>query len=213
MNDIVFLVDNTKEPFTTSKVIADRTGMNHRRVKDAIRKHEHEIRSFGLLGAYATESSGGRPEEIYRLNEQQATFLMTLLKNTPMVVDFKAELVRRFYAMRTELYHVKYEKLERKPIRIGLTDAIKALPESPHKHLKYKQYTDLAYKLAIGKTAKQIRMERGANKKDTASNFLTSEEIEAVSKAENSISVLLGIGMSYSEIKSALSNSIISLNN
>lgn len=213
MNDIVFLVDNTKEPFTTSKVIADRTGMNHRRVKDAIRKHEHEIRSFGLLGAYATESSGGRPEEIYRLNEQQATFLMTLLKNTPMVVDFKAELVRRFYAMRTELYNVKYEKLERRPIRIGLTDAIKALPESPHKHLKYKQYTDLAYKLAIGKTAKQVRMERGANKKDTASNFLTSEEIEAVSKAENSISVLLGIGMSYSEIKSALSNSIIPLNN
>ena len=213
MNDIVFLVDNTKEPFTTSKVIADRTGMNHRRVKDAIRKHEHEIRSFGLLGAYATESSGGRPEEIYRLNEQQATFLMTLLKNTPMVVDFKAELVRRFYAMRTELYNVKYEKLERKPIRIGLTDAIKALPESPHKHLKYKQYTDLAYKLAIGKIAKQVRMERGANKKDTASNFLTSEEIEAVSKAENSISVLLGIGMSYSEIKSALSNSIIPLNN
>ena len=213
MNDIVFLLDNTKEPFTTSKVIADRTGMNHRRVKDAIRKHEHEIRSFGLLGAYATESSGGRPEEIYRLNEQQATFLMTLLKNTPMVVDFKAELVRRFYAMRTELYNVKYEKLERKPIRIGLTDAIKALPESPHKHLKYKQYTDLAYKLAIGKTAKQVRMERGANKKDTASNFLTSEEIEAVSKAENSISVLLGIGMSYSEIKSALSNSIIPLNN
>lgn len=213
MNDIVFLVDNTKEPFTTSKVIAGRTGMNHRRVKDAIRKHEHEIRSFGLLGAYATESSGGRPEEIYRLNEQQATFLMTLLKNTPMVVDFKAELVRRFYAMRTELYNVKYEKLERKPIRIGLTDAIKALPESPHKHLKYKQYTDLAYKLAIGKTAKQVRMERGANKKDTASNFLTSEEIEAVSKAENSISVLLGIGMSYSEIKSALSNSIIPLNN
>lgn len=213
MNDIVFLVDNTKEPFTTSKVIADRTGMNHRRVKDAIRKHEHEIRSFGLLGAYATESSGGRPEEIYRLNEQQATFLMTLLKNTPMVVDFKAELVRRFYAMRTELYNVKYEKLERKPIRIGLTDAIKALPESPHKHLKYKQYTDLAYKLAIGKTAKQVRMERGANKKDTASNYLTSEEIEAVSKAENSISVLLGIGMSYSEIKSALSNSIIPLSN
>lgn len=158
MNDIVFLVDNTKEPFTTSKVIADRTGMNHRRVKDAIRKHEHEIRSFGLLGAYATESSGGRPEEIYRLNEQQATFLMTLLKNTPMVVDFKVELVRRFYAMRTELYNVKYEKLERKPIRIGLTDAIKALPESPHKHLKYKQYTDLAYKLAIGKTAKKSEL-------------------------------------------------------
>ena len=213
MNDIVFINNATHELVTTSKVVSERTGMNHRRVKEAIRKHEREILSFGLLGAYATESSGGRPEEIYLLNEPQATFLMTLLKNTEPVVEFKAELVRQFYAMRTELRKLELAKMERRSIRLEMTDAIKALPESPHKQLKYKQYTDLAYKLAIGKTAKQIRTERGANKKDTASNFLTSEEIEAVSKAENSISVLLGIGMSYSEIKSALSNSIIPLNN
>ena len=40
MDNIVFLEPNKidSEPFTTSKVIAETTGMNHRRVKDAIRK-------------------------------------------------------------------------------------------------------------------------------------------------------------------------------
>lgn len=210
MDEIVFIENNTKEPFTTSKVIAEFTGMNHRRVKDAIRKHENEILSFGLLGECATESTGGRPEEIYMLNEQQAAFLMTLLKNTEKVVEFKAELVRQFYAMREEIYMAKLAKIERKQIRGSMTDAIKSLPESPHKKFKYKQYTDLAYKLAIGKTAKQIREERRANKKDTASDFLTAKELEAVSNLENHISVLLNIGMEYEQIKESLSKSIIS---
>lgn len=214
MNDIVFLSDNTHEPFTTSKAIASFAEIQHHTVTRLIQQHEADFKEFGILRFEIEEIKGrGQPAKRYQLNEEQATLLMTYLKNTPKVRAFKKELVRQFYAMRTELYKAQSAKIERKPIRLGMTDAIKALPESPHKHLKYKQYTDLAYKLAIGKTAKQIRMERGANKKDTASNFLTSEEIEAVSKAENSISVLLGIGMSYSEIKSALSNSIIPLNN
>ena len=54
MNDLVFLEPNRldAEPFTTSKVIAEMTGMNHRRVKDAIRKHQSAMEDFGLLGAY-----------------------------------------------------------------------------------------------------------------------------------------------------------------
>lgn len=218
MNDIVFLVDNTKEPFTTSDVIAVFAGIQHHTVTRLIQQHEADFKEFGLLRFQidAVKREGARGTKYtkhYQLNEEQATLLMTYLKNTAQVRGFKKELIRQFYAMRIELYKAQSAKIERKPIRLGMTDAIKALPESPHKHLKYKQYTDLAYKLAIGKTARQVRIERGANKKDTASDFLTSEEIEAVSKAENSISVLLGIGMSYSEIKSALSKSIIPLNN
>lgn len=218
MNDIVFLKDNTQEPFTTSDVIAVFAGIQHHTVTRLIQQHEADFKEFGLLRFQidAVKREGARGTKYtkhYQLNEEQATLLMTYLKNTAQVRGFKKELIRQFYAMRIELYKAQSAKIERKPIRLGMTDAIKALPESPHKHLKYKQYTDLAYKLAIGKTARQVRIERGANKKDTASDFLTSEEIEAVSKAENSISVLLGIGMSYSEIKSALSKSIIPLNN
>lgn len=109
--------------------------MNHRRVRDAIRKYQTELETFGRVGAYQTplETKGGvQTVPVYILNEQQATFLLTLLKNTPVVVEFKKELVRQFYAMRSLL-------LERaspiwqdtralgKEIRRQETDAIKCL--------------------------------------------------------------------------------------
>ena len=43
---------------------------------------------------------GGRPTKVAILNEPQATFLITLLRNNEIVTDFKEELVDRFYKMR-----------------------------------------------------------------------------------------------------------------
>jgi len=91
------------EPYTTSEIIAKGTGIEHRKLRDTIRKYKAEIETFGLSASYQAESSGGRPATGYILNEQQATFLLTLLKNTPAVVAFKKELVRQFYAMRSLL--------------------------------------------------------------------------------------------------------------
>ncbi len=94
------------EPYTTSEIIAEGTSMNHRRVRDAIRKYQTELETFGRVGAYQTplETNGGtQTVPGYILNEQQATFLLTLLKNTPVVVEFKKELVRQFYDMRALL--------------------------------------------------------------------------------------------------------------
>lgn len=142
--------------------------------------------------------------KVYHLNEQQATLLMTYLRNTPVVREFKKELVRQFYAMRKELLNVRIAKAERKPVRLGMTDAIKALPDSPHKQFKYNQYTDLAYRTALGKSAKQLRRERGAASTATASNYMSSEEIAAVSSMENHIAVLLNVGMEYQQIKGYL---------
>ncbi len=108
----------TGEPYTTSEIIAAGTGINHRRVRDAIRKYQTDLEAFGrviayqapretISVAYAPEIKGqetrGRKAIGYILNEQQATFLLTLLKNTPVVVAFKKELVRQFYAMRSLL--------------------------------------------------------------------------------------------------------------
>lgn len=207
MKQLVFLRSAKDDPYTTSKIVSEMTGISHKRVKEAIRRNQEKIETFGLLVAYASESTGGRPEEFFILNEQQATFVMTLLKNNEKTVAFKLELVRQFFAMREELMRRRAQKEIRKPVRLSLTDTIKALPDSPHKQFKYKQYTDLAYKIAIGKTAKQIRQERGADKKDTASDFQTGKELKAVSDMENRISVLIELGMSYAEIKERLSKS------
>lgn len=207
MNDLVFLDPNRLDaiPFTTSKVIAEVTGMNHRRVKDAIRKHESTFLEFGLLGAYETESSGGRPEEIVKLNEEQATFLMALLKNTPTVVAFKKELVRQFYAMRRELVSRQVNRAKMLPTRRDLTDAIRdCIPESPHKGMWYKHYTDLAYRAAFGMSAAQLRKARNAPKGSVAADYLTAEEMDNVVRITKQIGVLVEMRMDYQQIKRML---------
>ena len=206
MNNLVFLNPNTQEPFTTSDIIAKHANIQHHTVTRLIQQHEADFKEFGILRFKIEEIKGrGQPAKHYELTEQQATLLMTYLKNTAQVREFKKELVRQFYAMRFELYKVQAAKAERHPVRVSMTDAIKALPESPHKHFRYGQFTDLAYKLALGKTARQIRKERGASKNAVASDYMTSEELTLVAEMENKIGVLIGVGLTYQEVKEKLS--------
>ena len=211
MNHLVFLTPNTREPFTTSDVIAEFAEVKHHAIQQMIQKHESDFKEFGKLAFEMRplpESRTKQKAKIYYLNEEQATLLMTYLKNTAQVRAFKKELVRQFYVMRTELYKVQMAKASRRPVRVSMTDAIKALPDSPHKALKYGQYTDLAYKLALGRTARQLRKDRGADKRATASDYMTAEEISLVAEVENKIGVLIGIGMSYQQIKAGLTRNL-----
>lgn len=196
------------EPYTTSEIIAEGTGMNHRRVRDAIRKYQAELETFGRVGAYQTAlGTKGGVQNVpgYILNEQQATFLLTLLKNTPVVVAFKKELVRQFYAMRDELARRRELRVVGKPIRRSLTDALRDSGEVERmKGHAYGAYTNLAYKLSTGKTAAQLRKERGAAKDAHAVDFLTAAELAVYQRKESAIAVLLDAGLCYDAIKAAL---------
>lgn len=92
------------EPYTTSEIIAEGANVKHHAIQQLITKHETDFKEFGIIAFEMRKIVGrGRPENIYHLNEQQATLLMTYLKNTEIVRAFKKELVRQFYAMRALL--------------------------------------------------------------------------------------------------------------
>lgn len=207
MTELVYLAPNTREPYTTSEIIADCAQVTHDAVRRLISRYESDFCSFGKLGFEIRPLPGsrtGQKAKIYHLNEQQATLLMTYLRNTEVVRAFKLELVRQFYLMRMELQRVQAVKEQRRPIRRSVTDAIKALPESPHKSMKYAHYTNLAYRAALGMTARQTREARNAPANAVASDYMTSAELEAVADAENRIAVLLEAGLDYAQIKQAL---------
>ena len=116
--------------FTNSKVIAEGTGNQHKNVKELIAKYQKDIEDFGTLSVSNVESTGGRPEQIYYLNEEQATFVITLLRNSKVVVKFKKELVRQFYAMRKFLIEKQSQlwtetRIANKENRLKETDVIK----------------------------------------------------------------------------------------
>lgn len=208
MNKLVFIQGDLKsEPFTTSDVVAEYTGNSYRSIQRTIEKHLHRLETLGVMRFEITlplkGSKGGRPKKVYQLNEPQATLLITFLKNTDIVADFKTELVRQFYIMRAELMKRRIYREQLKPIRREMTDVIQEVDESKW---AYKKYTDLSYKVSLGKNASQIRKDRGADKKAKAIDYLTSEEISMVSKSQNQISVLLELGMDYEQVKMMLLN-------
>ena len=207
MDNIVFLEPNKidSEPFTTSDVIAEFAGVNHHAIQQMISKYEKDLCEFGKVAFEMRPLPESRTKQsilVYHLNEQQATFLMTYLKNTERVRAFKKELVRQFYTMRQEILKRQTGRAELKPIRRELTDVIKE--QEPDDQWAYKKYTDLAYKSSIGKNAAQLRRERDAPKKAKAVDYLTSDEIAAVAKRQNQIAVLLEMGMDYTQIKSVV---------
>ena len=207
MGDLVFLEPNCIKavPFTTSDVIAEYAKIKHHAVQQMISKHESSLKKFGIVAFEMRKLSGaGRPETIYHLNEEQATLLITFLKNTETVIDFKVELVKQFYQMRSELQKRQIGKLELRPTRKTLTDEIQDNPE--HSKWDYKLFTDLAYKMATGKIAVQLRKERGANKNAVALDYMTADEIALVDKLTYKIAVLYEMGLDYYQIKAMLLN-------
>lgn len=209
MSELVFLEPNKLDavPFTTSEVIAEFAGVKHHAVQQLITKHETDFKEFGQVAfemRAVTYSRGTNYEKIFHLTEEQATLLMTYLKNTPQVRAFKKELVRQFYAMRRELVKRELERAKLTPIRRKLTDVIQ---ETDSGKWAYKQYTDLAYKSAIGKTAAQLRKGRNAPKKAKAVDYMTADEITAVSKRQSQIAVLLEMGLDYQAIKRIVADS------
>lgn len=105
MSQLIVIKKQDKEeiPVTTSKLISERVQVKHKNVIELIQTHEKRLEKFGRV-AFETETlntKGGKQEtKFYFLNEQQATLLVTFMKNTDIVADFKVELVKQFFAMR-----------------------------------------------------------------------------------------------------------------
>lgn len=182
------------EAFTDSMVIANGTGNQHNSVTRIIRNYKEDFLEFGSVKFVDLKSknpSGGRPERIYKLNEQQATLLMTYLDNTDVVRAFKKELVRQFYAMRQFIFERQTKdwivtREQGKITRKAETDIIKQLVEyakeqgSEHSDKLYLSYTRLANKIC------------GISKRDDA----TVAQLSSLTVAENIILHCIQVGIS-----------------
>lgn len=99
----VFNINGTL--FTSTMEIAEATYVQHKNVLELVHKYVQQLTELGIEGVafktQAFETAGGpQQREVAYLTEQQATFLMSLMRNTEIVVAFKRRLVQAFYEMR-----------------------------------------------------------------------------------------------------------------
>lgn len=197
----VTMHDRRDDIFTNSKVIAEGTGNEHESVIAIIQKYEKDIADFGRVEFSDLKSGnprGGRPERICYLNEEQATFVITLLRNSKVVVRFKKELVRQFYAMRRFLIEKQSKlwndtRIASKENRLKETDVIKLLAEyakrqgSTRSDRLYMVYTRLAGSIVGGRRDNM-----------SASELNTLTLIESIIK--QTIEIDMSMGMHYKDI-------------
>lgn len=94
---------------TTSEVIADGVGIQHKNVLETIRKNQADFEEFGPIafetrkGAPLPQGGYGKSATIAVLNREQAMFAMTLFRNTPVVVDFKKRLIKAFIELERQV--------------------------------------------------------------------------------------------------------------
>lgn len=105
---MITLIETIENEFRVShRVIAEQTDNQEKSILDLVTRNKNHFGDFGQLRfkiATVGNSVGAKNEQkTYYLNEQQATFLMTLLRNSPKVVIFKKALVKAFYELKEKV--------------------------------------------------------------------------------------------------------------
>lgn len=194
--ELVYM-DGKKEPYTLSSIVAECTNLQHHTITRTIRKHQARFERFGKVGFKIQAMKSGQNTKDYILNEQQATLLITFLKNTEQVANFKTNLVKAFFKMREELSKFRMQRTLEKTKRKTLHDSIVSWEQAP-KHA-HSTMNNLLLKAVTDRNAKQLREERGGY---NGIDSLTSEELEQYQAFEDMVIAMISLNMSYQEIKS-----------
>lgn len=88
----------------SSLTIAEGAGVEHRAVLQLVTKYGDDLEQFGPSAfEMRSQDRGGHPVRTALLNEQQSTLVMTYMKNTDQVRQFKLALVKSFFDMARQL--------------------------------------------------------------------------------------------------------------
>lgn len=102
---------NHGKVFTDSLVIAENCKLEHSSVIKIIRTYQADFEEFGILRfEIAKRKTQGRKTEYAKLNEDQATYLITLFRNNDVVRGFKKRLVKEFRKLINEINRIKSDR-------------------------------------------------------------------------------------------------------
>ncbi len=202
MEEKLTFISNGKA-FTNSLILAQGMGVDARSVRLLIDKYKADLITFGKLSFEMTslkDSTTGQKTKVYLLTEEQATFVISLMKNTKQVVKFKKNLVEQFYEMRAVLDNLAQAKDDYK----ALSDAIYNYYGSAVNPHAYSNEANMINKIVLGMSAKQKSEELGLNGSKSLRQYLSNEQIIALDRLQQVDIYLISTGIPYKERKMKL---------
>jgi len=158
--DNLVSVSNDGEPRASSYVIAAGMLQQHRSILQLVRRHESLLSEFGRVAfeVQPFQTAGGTQyRDVAMLNEQQATLLISFMRNSAKVRDFKVALVKEFYRMRDAL-HMRDLSLWERRLRLETRDASSAAKASVGSKLmlgRKRELPDIRSERALLQSAQQ----------------------------------------------------------
>ena len=124
---LVFMSEDQSIPVTTSEVIATALDKEHKDVLALAKKYQADLNEFGVASFKTNlqtrgNRNGTQEKEIVILNEQQATLLITYMRNSDKVRKFKIALVKAFFEMREQIQEKKTSQLLEQAYQRGLLE-------------------------------------------------------------------------------------------
>ena len=104
MKDIVIIKNN--RAVVDSRDLSVEFGLEHRSTRRLIETYIDIFNKMGFHGFEIQRTKNNREERFCYLDEKQATFLISLMKNNETVVDFKAHLVEQFFKQREAIRQI-----------------------------------------------------------------------------------------------------------
>ena len=162
--EIIKIVDVEKGvPKTTTLQIALGLGIQHKSIIQLVRSYKSDFDEFGPLafemrmGAPLPQGGYGHSLQYAVLNEQQATLLLTYMRNSPKVRQFKKALVRAFFEARALLQTDYFSLIQKREALSAKPDCEKDIASACGRGLsQWKKQRDVL-ETAIANVDRQIQ--------------------------------------------------------
>lgn len=199
------VIRKVETSITTSLDVTETFEKEHNKVLRDIRELEcSDDFRLSNFGQSFYINAQGKKMPMYYMTRDGFT-LLAMGYTGEKAMKFKEGYIRQFNAMEKFLLGKIRERDKGIAVRQALTNALKESQENERMHgYAYSTYTDMVYRTLFGKTAKQLREEKGISIKDNLRDFLTEEELKSVQSKEMIVSGLIDCGWGYSQIRDFL---------
>jgi phage regulator Rha-like protein len=113
------IIERQGELVVDSRLVAEALGIQHKYVLANIIKYKDKLEQLGFLAVNSQNPTQkgvrGRPARFAWLNENQATFVMTLSRNTDQVVEAKLKLVKAFSQAKQVIQETRLQSQPQQP--------------------------------------------------------------------------------------------------
>ena len=191
---------NKQQALISHVEIANQTTVEEINTKELIEKYIIQLEQVGGKVRFETVPYGKTKQlkKIYLLNEQQSTLLVLMMRNTPIVLQFKVKLVQAFFEAKTQIQDRVIARLEYP----AMTLAIQEAHDNPKPH-HYSNEADLINRIILGTTAKKY-CELNELDRTCLRDNLTNPQIDLINQLQRLNTSMIELGMTFEDRKEKL---------